>query len=98
MVVSTDLESSSVELTRRLGTLAEPIRLSIVGVLANGERCAWDLLVRTSRRGRWVDYRLDPDGFTALWEATGAAGVPLPGAPAPTEGRDSTCPSDEVDQ
>ena len=24
-------------------------------------------LVTASRRGRWIDYRLDPDGFAALW-------------------------------
>ena len=120
MVVSTDLEASPVELTRRLGALAEPIRLSIVGVLADGEHCVCGLLervpvaanllsyhlgvlreaglVRASRRGRWVDYRLDPDGFAALWDAVDGAGVPLPGAPVRTERRGSTCPSDEVDQ
>src|SRR6266571_3658016 len=38
-------------------------------------------LVTSTRRGRWVDYRLDGDGFTSLWAAAAAAGVPLPGEP-----------------
>ena len=38
-------------------------------------------LVTSTRRGRWVDYRLDARGFTGLWEAAAAAGVPLPGEP-----------------
>jgi ArsR family transcriptional regulator, arsenate/arsenite/antimonite-responsive transcriptional repressor len=36
-------------------------------------------LVTASRRGRWVDYRLDGAGFAALWAQASAAGVPLPG-------------------
>jgi DNA-binding transcriptional ArsR family regulator len=36
-------------------------------------------LVTATRRGRWVDYRLDGDGFAALWAQASAAGVPLPG-------------------
>lgn len=36
-------------------------------------------LVTAARRGRWVDYRLDGDGFAALWAQASAAGVPLPG-------------------
>ncbi|MDA8284768.1 MAG: metalloregulator ArsR/SmtB family transcription factor [Actinomycetota bacterium] len=36
-------------------------------------------LVCTTRRGRWVDYRLDPDGFATLWRALSGAGVPMPG-------------------
>ncbi len=36
-------------------------------------------LVTATRRGRWVDYRLDGDGFAALWAQVSAAGVPLPG-------------------
>jgi DNA-binding transcriptional ArsR family regulator len=35
-------------------------------------------LVTASRRGRWVDYRLDGAGFAALWAQASAAGVPLP--------------------
>jgi ArsR family transcriptional regulator, arsenate/arsenite/antimonite-responsive transcriptional repressor len=34
-------------------------------------------LVTTTRRGRWVDYRLDPDGFAALWQQMADSGVPL---------------------
>lgn len=81
--------------------MADPVRLAIVGVLAEGERCVCDLLERvpvagnllsyhlrvmreaglvvSTRRGRWVDYRLDGDGFSALWDAVAAAGVPLAG-------------------
>jgi ArsR family transcriptional regulator len=36
-------------------------------------------LVTAARRGRWIDYRLDGDGFAALWAQASAAGVPLPG-------------------
>ncbi len=36
-------------------------------------------LVTASKRGRWVDYRLDGAGFAALWAQTSAAGIPLPG-------------------
>ena len=36
-------------------------------------------LVTATRRGRWVDYRLDGGGFAALWAAVAAAGVPMPG-------------------
>jgi ArsR family transcriptional regulator len=38
-------------------------------------------LATRTRRGRWVDYRLDGDGFTNLWTAAAIAGVPLPGEP-----------------
>jgi ArsR family transcriptional regulator, arsenate/arsenite/antimonite-responsive transcriptional repressor len=94
------VDSGLVELTDRLAALADPVRLRIVGVLAGGSRCVWDLhgevpvaanllsyhlrvlrqagLVTAARRGRWVDYRLDGDGFAALWAQASAAGVPLP--------------------
>jgi ArsR family transcriptional regulator len=36
-------------------------------------------LVVATRRGRWVDYRLDGEGFSALWAELAAAGLPLPG-------------------
>ena len=36
-------------------------------------------LVIAARRGRWIDYRLNGDGFAALWAQASAAGVPLPG-------------------
>jgi ArsR family transcriptional regulator len=38
-------------------------------------------LVIASRRGRWMDYRLDGEGFASLWARAAAAGVPLPGGP-----------------
>lgn len=84
-----------------LAALADPIRLAVIGALAEGERCVCDLqgqvavapnllsyhlrvlrragLVAARRRGRWVDYRLDADGFAGLWAALAAAGVPVPG-------------------
>ena len=84
-----------------MAALADPVRLRIVGVLAEGGRCVCDLheqvpvaanllsyhlrvlrdagLVTASKRGRWVDYRLDGGGFAALWARAAAAGVPLPG-------------------
>jgi ArsR family transcriptional regulator len=99
-MTSTLLGSSSVETADRVGALADPLRLAIVGVLANGEHCVCDLrarvpiaanllsyhlrvlreaeLVSATRRGRWVDYRLNGAGFTALWRALAAAGAPLP--------------------
>ena len=36
-------------------------------------------LVTATRRGRWIDYRLNGDGFAALWTQASAAGIPLPG-------------------
>ena len=36
-------------------------------------------LVTATRRGRWVDYCLDADGFATLWADMAAAGLPLPG-------------------
>ncbi len=81
--------------------LADPVRLRLIAVLADGGRCVCDLqdevpvapnllsyhlrvlreagLVTATRRGRWVDYRLDGDGFAMLWAQASAAGVPLPG-------------------
>jgi ArsR family transcriptional regulator len=88
-----------------LAALADPVRLRIVRVLADGGRCVCDLreqvpvapnllsyhlrvlrdagLVTATRRGRWVDYRLDGDGFAALWAAARTAGVPLAGERLP---------------
>jgi ArsR family transcriptional regulator, arsenate/arsenite/antimonite-responsive transcriptional repressor len=101
VITSTLVDSSPVELTARFAAMADPVRLRIVGVLAQGGRCVCDLreqvpvpanllsyhlrvlrdagLVTATRRGRWVDYRLDGDGFAALWAQASAAGVPLPG-------------------
>jgi ArsR family transcriptional regulator, arsenate/arsenite/antimonite-responsive transcriptional repressor len=50
-------------------------------------------LVSASRRGRWVDYRLDGDGFAALWELASAAGVPLPGKHVTTAWAGRACDS-----
>jgi ArsR family transcriptional regulator len=44
-------------------------------------------LVTATRRGRWVDYRLDGDGFAALWAQVSAAGVPPPGEQVTAESR-----------
>jgi hypothetical protein len=44
--------------------------------------------------GRWIDYRLDREGFTALWAHASSAGVPLPGARVITERRGSPCQND----
>ena len=51
-------------------------------------------LVTAARRGRWVDYRLDGDGFAALWAQASAAGVPLPGDRVITGRRGSPCQDD----
>lgn len=36
-------------------------------------------LISGAKRGRWIDYRLDGDGFQSMWALAGASGVPLPG-------------------
>ena len=99
-----------------MAALADPVRLRIVGVLAEGGRCVCDLheqvpvaanllsyhlrvlrdagLVIATRRGRWVDYRLDGDGFAAMWAQASAAGVPLPGYRVLTGRRGSPCEDD----
>jgi ArsR family transcriptional regulator len=100
---STVIASRPVELTARLGALADPVRLRIVGVLAGGGRCVCDLqekvprdagLVTAGRRGRWIDYRLDNEGFAALWAQASSAGVPLPGDRVITGRRGSPCEND----
>jgi ArsR family transcriptional regulator, arsenate/arsenite/antimonite-responsive transcriptional repressor len=48
-------------------------------------------LVAAARRGRWVDYRLDGDGFAALWAQASAAGIPLPGRHVTTVRGGSAC-------
>ncbi len=48
-------------------------------------------LVTAARRGRWIDYRLDGDGFAALWAQASAAGVPLAGDRVITGRRGSPC-------
>jgi ArsR family transcriptional regulator, arsenate/arsenite/antimonite-responsive transcriptional repressor len=95
------VDSIPAALMEGLAALADPVRLRLVGVLAQGGRCVCDLqekvpvaanllsyhlrvlryagLVTATRRGRWVDYRLDSDAFAALWARAAAAGVPMPG-------------------
>lgn len=48
-------------------------------------------LVSASRRGRWMDYRLDGDGFSALWAGAAAAGIPLPGQAVTAERAGPSC-------
>ncbi len=48
-------------------------------------------LVIAARRGRWVDYRLDGDGFGAMWTQAHAAGLPLPGDRVITDRYGSPC-------
>ena len=43
-------------------------------------------LVAAARRGRWIDYRLDGDGFAALWAQASAAGVPCPASTSAPRG------------
>ena len=51
-------------------------------------------LVTATRRGRWVDYRLDGDGFARMWAAASAARVPLPGDVVPDSMTGSACDED----
>ncbi len=53
-------------------------------------------LLTATRQGRWVYYRLDPDGFAALWAALAAAGVPLPGEAVATGRAGRSCAEGEV--
>ncbi len=53
-------------------------------------------LVTATRRGRWVDYRLDDSGFAALWTQASAAGVPLPGEHVTTRLCGPGCDGTEV--
>jgi ArsR family transcriptional regulator, arsenate/arsenite/antimonite-responsive transcriptional repressor len=55
-------------------------------------------LVTATRRGRWVNYRLDGVGFAALWAQVSAAGVPLPGEHVTTEWCGRACDGPEVPQ
>ena len=48
-------------------------------------------LVTATRRGRWIDYRLDGDGFAALWTRASAAGIPLPGEHTATVRCEPSC-------
>ena len=48
-------------------------------------------LVTATRRGRWIDYRLDGDGFGAAWDQARTAGIPLPGDRVTDRMRGSAC-------
>ena len=118
MISSTIVESTNVEAVERLGALADPVRLAVVGLLAYGQHCVCDLqervavapnllsyhlrvlreagLISSTRRGRWVDYRLDGNGFAALWAALAASGVPLPGETVSTERVGPSCDEQET--
>ena len=52
-------------------------------------------LVTATRRGRWVDYRLDEAGFAALWAQLSAAGVPLHGEHIATRSCGAACDGTE---
>ena len=52
-------------------------------------------LVTASRRGRWMDYRLDGNGFAALWAQASAAGVPLPGGHVTTGWAGQPCAKEQ---
>ena len=118
MISSTIVGSTDIEATERLGALADPVRLAVIGLLAYGQHCVCDLqarvavapnllsyhlrvlreagLISATRRGRWVDYRLDVDGFAALWVALADAGVPLPGETVSTERVGPSCDEEET--
>jgi ArsR family transcriptional regulator len=53
-------------------------------------------LVAARRRGRWIDYRLDPNGFDVLWRELGEAGVPRPGEPVTDAMAGRACSVTEV--
>ena len=55
---STLVDSSLVELTGGLGALADPVRLRIVGVLAEGGRCVCDLHERVPVAANLLSYHL----------------------------------------
>jgi ArsR family transcriptional regulator len=112
VLVSTGIEASP-GAADGFAALADPVRLAIVRVLAEGERCVCEVqeqvavagnllsyhlrilreagLVTATRRGRWVDYRLDGDGFDELWAAAAHGGVPLPGERVATARAGASC-------
>ena len=54
-------------------------------------------LLTATRRGRWIDYRLAPDGFAALWQQMSEARVPLPGDTITGAKGGRLCALDEVE-
>lgn len=87
----------------RFKALGDPIRLRILQVLTEGDRCVCEIqervgvaanllshhlkvlreagLVTSDRRGRWIHYRIDPDGLDAA-----ARALPVPAGPAAAPG------------
>jgi ArsR family transcriptional regulator len=55
---STLVDSSPVELTGGFAALADPVRLRIVGVLAEGERCVCDLHQQVPVAANLLSYHL----------------------------------------
>lgn len=55
-------------------------------------------LVTATRRGRWVDYCLDADGFATLWTEMATAGLPLPGEPVTDTWLGQTCETVESER
>ena len=53
-------------------------------------------LVTATRRGRWVDYRLDGGGFAALWAQASAAGVRCRASTSPPRWCGPACDDTEV--
>lgn len=53
-------------------------------------------LVSATRRGRWIDYRLDGDGFRELWQELSAAGAPLLGEAVAAARGGPRCAQDEA--
>jgi DNA-binding transcriptional ArsR family regulator len=96
------IETKIIDISERLSALADPVRVTILGVLSSGQQCVCELqervpiasnllsyhlrvlrdagLVVATRRGRWMDYRIDEDGFSRLWTSAGSVGLPV--APA----------------
>jgi ArsR family transcriptional regulator len=58
MVSSAVVGSTGAEATVGLAALADPTRLSIIGVLAGGERCVCDLLERVPVAANLLSYHL----------------------------------------
>ena len=58
MITSTVVDSSPVELTGGFAALADPVRLAIVGVLAEGERCVCDLREQVPVAANLLSYHL----------------------------------------
>jgi DNA-binding transcriptional ArsR family regulator len=58
VITSTVVDSSPVELTDRFAALADPVRLRIVGVLAEGERCVCGLREQVPVAPNLLSYHL----------------------------------------